>query len=116
MLRLTATYADIWNGYLPWADNHPPAIAPLRTAVDAACGLAGRDPATLARSVTIQIDYPGARPARDPGVRPLTGPPETVAAALVGFAAEGIDHLQVLLNPNTAAAIEAFAPALARLR
>jgi alkanesulfonate monooxygenase SsuD/methylene tetrahydromethanopterin reductase-like flavin-dependent oxidoreductase (luciferase family) len=116
MLRLTATYADVWNGYLPWTDNRPTAVAPIRAAVDAACGLVGRDPATLARSVAIQIDYPGARPSREPGARPLTGPPETIAAALRGFAAEGIDHLQVLLNPNTAATIEACALALARLR
>jgi alkanesulfonate monooxygenase SsuD/methylene tetrahydromethanopterin reductase-like flavin-dependent oxidoreductase (luciferase family) len=116
MLRLTATYADVWNGYLPWADNRPAAVAPLRAAVDAACGLAGRDPTTLGRSVTIQIDYPGARATREPGARPLTGPTQTIAAALRGFAAEGIDHLQVLLNPNTEAAIKAFAPVLIQLR
>jgi alkanesulfonate monooxygenase SsuD/methylene tetrahydromethanopterin reductase-like flavin-dependent oxidoreductase (luciferase family) len=116
LLSLTATYGDVWNGWLPWSDNHPSAIPPLRAAVDAACVLTGRDPATLARSVTVQIDYPGARPSRDPNARALTGPPEVVAAALRGFAGEGIDHLQVLLNPNTVAAITSFAPVLALLR
>jgi alkanesulfonate monooxygenase SsuD/methylene tetrahydromethanopterin reductase-like flavin-dependent oxidoreductase (luciferase family) len=116
LLRLAATYADTWNGWLSWSDNHPSAVAPLRAAVDAACGLVNRDPATLARSVTVQVDYAGARPARDADARPLAGPPEVIAEALRGFAQEGIDHLQVLLNPNTKATIEAFAPALAQSR
>ncbi|MEA2593736.1 MAG: hypothetical protein QOF01_205 [Thermomicrobiales bacterium] len=116
LLRLTATYADIWNGWLPWADNHHSAIPPLRTAVDEACHAAGRDPRTLARSVTIQIDFPGGQTNRDPGSHPLTGTPEELAEALRSFAREGIDHLQVLLNPNTPTAIDAFAPVLTLLR
>jgi hypothetical protein len=32
-----------------------------------------------------------------------------------GYAAAGIDHVQVLLAPNTLAGIEAFAPVLERL-
>jgi alkanesulfonate monooxygenase SsuD/methylene tetrahydromethanopterin reductase-like flavin-dependent oxidoreductase (luciferase family) len=112
LLRLTASYADMWNGWLPWADNRPPAIPSLRAAVDAACLAAGRDPVTLARSVTIQIDYPSGRPNHDPSSRPLVGTPEELAEVLRGFAREGIDHLQVLLNPNTPPTIKAFAPVL----
>lgn len=115
VLELAARYADIWNAWLSWADNSPAAIAPLRDVVDAACLETGRDPASLARSVSVQIDYPGARPNRDVAARPLTGDPDTLAAALRGFAREGIDHVQVVLNPNTLASIERFAPVLERL-
>lgn len=112
LLRLCVTYADLWHAWLPWQDNSPAVLAPLQAAVDGACRAAGRDPATLARSVTVQIDYPGGRPNRDPSSRPLTGTPEELAGALRGFARAGIDHLQVLLNPNTLASVEQFAPVL----
>ena len=115
LLRLTAEYADMWNAWLAWADSTPAAISPLREAVDAACHEARRGPATLSRSVSVQIDSPQARPNRDATARPLSGDPETLAEALHGFAREGIDHVQVVLNPNTLASIERFAPVLAML-
>jgi alkanesulfonate monooxygenase SsuD/methylene tetrahydromethanopterin reductase-like flavin-dependent oxidoreductase (luciferase family) len=112
VLRLAAAHADIWNAWLSWADNSPAAIPPLRDAVDAACRDVGRDPATLARSVSVQIDLPGAQPNRDPAARPLSGAPEDLAETLRGFAREGIDHVQLVLNPNTRASLEAIAPVL----
>jgi alkanesulfonate monooxygenase SsuD/methylene tetrahydromethanopterin reductase-like flavin-dependent oxidoreductase (luciferase family) len=113
LLHLVAKHAAIWNAWLSWEDNSPAAIPPLRTAVDAACRETGRDPATLARSVSVQVDLPGARPNRAATARPLTGEPEEIALALHGFAREGIDHIQLVLNPNTLASIELIAPALA---
>jgi alkanesulfonate monooxygenase SsuD/methylene tetrahydromethanopterin reductase-like flavin-dependent oxidoreductase (luciferase family) len=115
MLRLVVEPADIWNAWLPWRDNAPSAIPPLRAAVDAACEAAGRDPATLRRSVSVQIDYPDAEPNRDPESRPLSGTPEELAEAMRGFACEGIEHVQVVLNPNTLASYERFAPVLGLL-
>ena len=112
VLRLVAEYADVWNAWLAWRDNSAAAIPPLRHAVDAACHAAGRSPATLARSVSVQIDYPDAGANREAGARPLTGAPRVLAEALRGFAAEGIDDVQVVLNPNTVTSIERFAPVL----
>jgi len=115
VLELTASYADMWNAWLPWADNSPAAINPLREAVDTACLKVGRDPGSLARSVSVQIDYPGARPNRDLTARPLTGDPDTLAEAMRSFAREGIGHVQIVLNPNTLASIERFSPVLEML-
>jgi alkanesulfonate monooxygenase SsuD/methylene tetrahydromethanopterin reductase-like flavin-dependent oxidoreductase (luciferase family) len=115
VLSLAATYGDIWNAWLAWEDNTPAAMGRLRDAVDMACRDAGRDPKTLVRSVSVQIDFPDALPNRDPSARPLSGTPETLAAALCAFADEGIDHVQVVLNPNTLASIERFVPTLAIL-
>jgi alkanesulfonate monooxygenase SsuD/methylene tetrahydromethanopterin reductase-like flavin-dependent oxidoreductase (luciferase family) len=112
LLRLTARYADIWNAWLAWEDNSPAAIPALRDAVDTACLAEGRNPGTLARSVSVQIDFPDAEANRERGARPLTGSPEVLAESLRGFAREGIDHVQVVLNPNTMAAVERFAPVL----
>jgi alkanesulfonate monooxygenase SsuD/methylene tetrahydromethanopterin reductase-like flavin-dependent oxidoreductase (luciferase family) len=116
MLELAATYGDFWNAWLAWKDNTPASISHLRHAVDAACGDAGRDPTTLARSVSVQIDFPDALPNRDPSARPLAGSPDVLAEALRTFAWEGIDHVQVVLNPNTIASIERFVPSLAIFR
>jgi alkanesulfonate monooxygenase SsuD/methylene tetrahydromethanopterin reductase-like flavin-dependent oxidoreductase (luciferase family) len=115
MLRLAATYSDMWNAWLAWADNTPDAMPPLREAVDAVCEELGRDPATLARSVSVQIDFPDGQPNRDPGARPLMGTTEELAETLRGFAREGIDHIQVVFNPNTRASIARFAPVLSNL-
>ncbi|MFN8591685.1 MAG: LLM class flavin-dependent oxidoreductase [Thermomicrobiales bacterium] len=112
VLALAAEYADIWNAWLAWQDNSPTAIPALRAAVDGACEAAGRDPATLARSVSTQIDFPGGRQNRESGARPLTGAPDDLAAVLRGFAREGINDVQIVLNPNTLDAIERFVPTL----
>jgi alkanesulfonate monooxygenase SsuD/methylene tetrahydromethanopterin reductase-like flavin-dependent oxidoreductase (luciferase family) len=115
VLALASTYGDMWNAWLAWEDNTPAAMSHLRQAVDAACRAVGRDPTTLARSVSVQIDFPNALPNRDPSARPLVGPPDVLAEALRAFAREGIDHVQVVLNPNTIASIERFVPSLAIL-
>jgi alkanesulfonate monooxygenase SsuD/methylene tetrahydromethanopterin reductase-like flavin-dependent oxidoreductase (luciferase family) len=118
MLRLTAEYADYWNG---WSINHLEALTQARAAVDAACTVAGRDPATLQRTTTVLIDLPGAernpapewvRRYRSLFAAPVTGSTQEIAALLKGFAVEGVSHVQVWLEPNTMAGIDALAPVL----
>ena len=116
VLALTAQYADIWNAWLSWQANTPDAILATLAAVNAACAAVQRDPETLLRSVSVQIDYPDAVPNRAPDARPLTGSPQEIAAALHGFASVGIDHLQVVLNPNTAHSVDRFGLALEAFR
>ena len=120
MLELTARYAELWNGWFTWGSSWPDAVPPVREKVDAACNAIGRDPATLGRTAAILAVVPGV-PAKivstapDGGGRPLQGTPEEMAAALKGFADEGLSHLQVICAPNTAAGIAAFAPVLEAL-
>ncbi|MDI3340083.1 MAG: LLM class flavin-dependent oxidoreductase [Sphaerobacter sp.] len=111
MLRLAARYGDMWNGWLAFGRSQPDAIPPLRAAVDAACRAVGRDPATLARSVAVQVDYLG-RDQFPEGLAPLMGSPEELAEAFRAFAREGISHLQVVLRPTTLETIERLAPVL----
>ena len=115
MLRLTARYADAWNADF---GSTPESIGSLNEAVDAACRDVGRDPGTLARSASLQIDMPGHSKPGDHWVadtrvgRALSGSSEELAAALGAYAAAGISHVQVWLDPNTIAGVEAFAPVL----
>jgi alkanesulfonate monooxygenase SsuD/methylene tetrahydromethanopterin reductase-like flavin-dependent oxidoreductase (luciferase family) len=120
MLDLVARHADLWNAWLTWGRSWPDAIPPLRAKVDAACRAIGRDPATLGRTVAILAEVPGmaarvVSTAPTGGGEPLRGTPDEMAAALRGFAAEGIDHVQVICAPNTVAGIAGFATVLAAL-
>jgi len=120
MLRLAAQHADLWNAWLTWGRSWPDAILPLREPVDAACRSVGRDPATLGRTVALLVQVPD----RDARVtltsptgsgEPLSGSPAEIAAALRGFAREGIAHVQLIHAPNSAAGIAAMAPVLEEL-
>jgi alkanesulfonate monooxygenase SsuD/methylene tetrahydromethanopterin reductase-like flavin-dependent oxidoreductase (luciferase family) len=120
MLALLAQYGDLWNAYFTPTKNRPAGVAPLRDRVDAACRKAGRDPATLGRTVAVFVDMApgkGASPPLPPHwtFEPLTGPPERLAEELRAYAREGISHVQLWLEPNTRQSLEAFAPVLALL-
>jgi alkanesulfonate monooxygenase SsuD/methylene tetrahydromethanopterin reductase-like flavin-dependent oxidoreductase (luciferase family) len=119
MLRLVARYADLWNA---WSVNSVQAIPPLRDAVDAACHAIGRDPATLGRTVALLVDLPSHAPTagwlahfRSAFAPPASGSTAELTEQLRAYAAEGIAHVQVLLEPSTAAGVEAFAPVLEHL-
>jgi alkanesulfonate monooxygenase SsuD/methylene tetrahydromethanopterin reductase-like flavin-dependent oxidoreductase (luciferase family) len=118
MLRLTAKYADMWNA---WSVNQPASISPLRDAVDVACREVGRDPATLERTVSVMVDLPGwadhpqagwVRAFRTAVAPPADGSVEALANLFRTYAAEGINQVQVCVQPTTVAGVEAFAPVL----
>lgn len=115
MLRLMATYADGWNRD---RINDVDTLLRLEAQVDVACQAAGRDPATLTRTVGIQIDL--LNDQRDEKIPrqwirhpwPLTGPSEQLAEQIRVYTRAHVDHLIVWLDPVTPAAVEAFAPVL----
>jgi alkanesulfonate monooxygenase SsuD/methylene tetrahydromethanopterin reductase-like flavin-dependent oxidoreductase (luciferase family) len=119
MLSIAMPYVDAWNEWHDRFGNDPANIAQMRDAVDAACRAAGRDPAEVARTVTVYVrmtggmgrstSYADATPAHD-GTKP-----EDMAATLRGYAAEGISHVQLVIDPITAESIEECAPILAAL-
>jgi alkanesulfonate monooxygenase SsuD/methylene tetrahydromethanopterin reductase-like flavin-dependent oxidoreductase (luciferase family) len=115
MLRLTARYADAWNAD---RQNDVAAVQALNARVDDACRDVGRDPASLARIIGIQVDLLNAsREATQPrqfvmAPWPLTGTPEELAAHIRGFAEARVEHMMVWIDPVSIAGIEAFAPVL----
>jgi len=116
-LRLTAQYADIWNTTEARAAEH---LGPIQQAVDNACAKVGRNPATLARTAHVLIDLPGSEHSQIPpwarayrASRGLAGgTPEELAEGLKAFARAGISHVQLWLEPDTMAGIDAFQPVL----
>jgi alkanesulfonate monooxygenase SsuD/methylene tetrahydromethanopterin reductase-like flavin-dependent oxidoreductase (luciferase family) len=108
MLELTARYAEAWNTYYDDTGNAARGVPALRARVDAACAAVGRDPATLERTASVLLAYPGPVGPKL-AVEPLRGAPEELATALRAYADEGITHLQVQIEPHTPASLHAFA-------
>lgn len=111
MLHMTARYAESWNRWLVYGRSYPDQIPEARERMDAACRDENRDPASLERTASVQIDFKGTKDPQE-GKESLTGSPEEIAQTIRGFAAEGISHLQIMLRPNTPAAIEQLASVL----
>ena len=120
MLAITLPHVSAWNAWYRWFGNTVQGYRPMRDAVDAACRAAGRNPAEVARTVALLVAFPGATGRKSGDVSeedpdPIQGSPEAVAAALRSFAAEGVSHVQLVLDPITVESIEALQPVLAEL-
>jgi alkanesulfonate monooxygenase SsuD/methylene tetrahydromethanopterin reductase-like flavin-dependent oxidoreductase (luciferase family) len=111
MLRLTAEYADSWN--TAWLGDVS-ALAPARAALDAAIAEVGRDPATLAVTVGINVAFPELGPvppaANDPQTF-LHGSVEAIADGLRGYAEAGVGHLIAWIYPLTDESVRRVAAA-----
>ena len=117
MLEITAPHVDAWNAWFDAFGNRPAGIAPLRERVDAAARAAGREPAEIERTAAVLVRLPGGR-GRVQGetandvIPPVEGSPAEIAATLRAFAAEGIAHVQLVVDPITLASLDALAPVL----
>jgi alkanesulfonate monooxygenase SsuD/methylene tetrahydromethanopterin reductase-like flavin-dependent oxidoreductase (luciferase family) len=121
MLAITLPWVQAWNAWFNSFGNSVDGYRPLRDAVDAACRAVGRDPVEVERTLALLVAFPGAkgRPSGDltqPQVEPIAGNPDSLAATLRAFAAEGVGHVQLVLDPINAETIASLAPALAKLR
>jgi len=115
MLRITTPHVAAWNVWFSSYGNDPAALAPLQASVDEACHEVGRDPTTLERTAAVLVRLPdgvGRAGAMDP---PVEGTPAQMADALRVFAAAGIAHVMLILDPITIDSIEALGPVLERL-
>jgi probable F420-dependent oxidoreductase len=113
MLELTARHADAWN--LAWFGLPNERLARLRGELADACQRVGRDPATLAITVGVNVRFPDlAAPSEDGPA--LSGDADEVAAGLAAHAEAGADHLIAALDPNTFEALARFVEAVGRYR
>jgi alkanesulfonate monooxygenase SsuD/methylene tetrahydromethanopterin reductase-like flavin-dependent oxidoreductase (luciferase family) len=120
MLRITMPHVDAWNAWHAWYGNSVEGLPGVLEKVDTACAKVGRDPGEVVRTTTVLVQLAGGtgRASGDTDKRdtvPLQGSSEEIAAGLRAYAALGIRHLQLVLDPITAESIEALAPVLALL-
>jgi alkanesulfonate monooxygenase SsuD/methylene tetrahydromethanopterin reductase-like flavin-dependent oxidoreductase (luciferase family) len=120
MLGITLPHVQAWNAWFEWFDNSLDRYRELRDRIDAACRAAGRDPAEVERTAALFVAFPDALDRSmgdriDSPTPPLPSEPAPLAAALREFAAEGVGHVQLVLDPITAESIARLEPVLALL-
>jgi alkanesulfonate monooxygenase SsuD/methylene tetrahydromethanopterin reductase-like flavin-dependent oxidoreductase (luciferase family) len=119
MLAITAPHVDMWNEWHDKFGNRPENIAPLMGQVDEAARVAGRQPAEIARTVTVLVHLSGGKGRGSSYTNP-TPPqdgtkPDEMAEILRRYAAAGISHVQLVLDPITVESIAECAPILEAL-
>jgi probable F420-dependent oxidoreductase len=111
MLRLTARHADAWN--TAWYGGPDERLHESLAKIAAVMEAEGRDPATLARTVGMNVRDPelDAPEERDED-RSFSGSLDDLARTFDEYAALGIDHLIIDLVPLTDASLDRLARAL----
>jgi alkanesulfonate monooxygenase SsuD/methylene tetrahydromethanopterin reductase-like flavin-dependent oxidoreductase (luciferase family) len=112
MLELTARHADAWN--LAWFGLPDDRLARIRGELMDACARVGRDPATLAITVGINVKYGAAAEPGEGAPQPpnwLSGTPDVIATGLRAHADAGASHLIAVLEPTTTETVAEFAEA-----
>ena len=118
VLAATLPYVEAWNTWFDWYGNTPEGFTAKRSEIDAACERAGRDPGTLERSACVLVQLGGGAAERspEPGVVPLRGSGDEIAAGLDAMATAGADEVIVVCDPITEASILELGDVLAILR
>jgi alkanesulfonate monooxygenase SsuD/methylene tetrahydromethanopterin reductase-like flavin-dependent oxidoreductase (luciferase family) len=121
MLGITLPWVQTWNAWFSWFGNSVEGYRPMRDAVDAACRAAGREPAEVERTLALLVGFPGAKgrslgDLKEADMTPIPSDPATLASTLHAFEAEGVAHVQLVLDPINAETIAGLAPMLKELR
>ena len=110
MLRLTARYADAWN--TAWYGLPDELLCWRLAGLQAALEAEGRDPATLRRTVGMEVRDPDASdPGGDLG-EGFGGSVDELAWAIDAYERLGVDDLIVQLEPKTMRSLDRLAEAL----
>ncbi len=118
MLRITAPYVDMWNSWHVWFGNRAEGLRPLISELEEACIEVGRDSSEIEKTaaVYVQLSRGEGRVAGSedrPEAEPITG--GAIPESFGEFAKAGISHIQVVLDPIDAAAVEELARILGRV-
>jgi alkanesulfonate monooxygenase SsuD/methylene tetrahydromethanopterin reductase-like flavin-dependent oxidoreductase (luciferase family) len=110
MLRLTARYADAWN--TAWFGLPDDLLHRRLAELHAALEAEGRDPATLRRTIGMEVRDPAATdPGQDLG-EGFGGSVDELARAIDAHEQLGVDDLIVQLEPKTTRSLDRLAEAL----
>ena len=107
MLAATLPHVDAWNTWFADTGNTPEGFAEVNARVTEAAERAGRDPATLTRSVCVYVHFEGGAGERESGVEPAT--PDTLGEALRAYEQAGADEVILVADPITEASVRALA-------
>lgn len=121
MISIAGPYLAAWNIW--WSDfgNTPAGFRARKQSVDELLAQAGRRSGEVSATAAVLVQLPGGggRTMGDyPGgpIEPLRGTDRELADRLAEFAAAGVDHVQLVVDPITRGSLEALAPVLELLR
>jgi probable F420-dependent oxidoreductase len=118
MLRITAPHVDQWNSWFVWFENDPAGLTPLIRELEKACHETGRDPEEVAKTAAVYVQLArgegrvGGSKDR-PKSSPISGDSEEIARRLHEFSTVGVEHLQLVVDPIDARAVEELGEVLA---
>ena len=120
VLAATLPYVDLWNTWHAWFGNNPEGFVDLNATIDDAALAVGRNPSEVGRTAALywQFEGGGGRTQGDTErhtADPQAGSPDDLAAALRIYAAIGVDHVQLVLDPITIRSVELAGQALTLL-
>jgi alkanesulfonate monooxygenase SsuD/methylene tetrahydromethanopterin reductase-like flavin-dependent oxidoreductase (luciferase family) len=115
MLGIALPHVGAWNTWWDDYGNTAEGFAELNATITAAARDAGRDPDDILRSACALVVLDGAAGERPipPGIPPLEGPPERVAARLRELAEAGADEVILVVDPITERSVRALAEVVA---
>ncbi|MDQ2683369.1 MAG: LLM class flavin-dependent oxidoreductase [Chloroflexota bacterium] len=116
MLAATLPHLSVWNGWYAWTGNTAEGYRPLREEIDIAARNAGRAPEEIERTMAILLRFPEENGPVDPRATVIQGDVDVLARGVLELAAEGVSHIQVVLEPCTPQSVERFGRALERIR
>ena len=115
VLRIALPYADAWNVWYDLYGNTPEGFAEENARVSRLVRETGRRQSDVVRSATAFVTLEGRdrdRPhTRD--VRPLTGPPPTIANGLMDLAAAGAEEAILVVSPISERSIRTLGDVIA---
>ena len=114
MLGLTAEHADLWN--TAWFGTPDERLVGRIGAMSAGCVAAGREPSTLGITVGVTVKESDEAWGRPGAPAALHIEPVAIAAALDAYAALGVAHVQLDVQPATPGTFAVVLDALARHR
>lgn len=120
VLKATLPHVDMWNGWHAWFGNTLQGAAELVASIDAAVVRTGRRSESVELTLAVLVGAPGGsgREAGSPGRGssvPITGDQAVLAQRIAEFAAIGVGHVQLVVDPITTASIEWFGGVLQHL-
>ncbi|HXJ67149.1 MAG TPA: TIGR03619 family F420-dependent LLM class oxidoreductase [Actinomycetota bacterium] len=117
VLAATLPWVDAWNTWWDLYGNTAEGFAADSARVDAACTVAGRDPAEVERSacVLVVLDRAAGERRLDDGVTPLQGSPTAIASGLRDLHDAGAHEAILVADPITEASIRSLGAVLATL-
>lgn len=111
MLSATLPFVQMWNTWYGSYGNTPEGLAELVATIDDIAASVGVEQDSFQKTAAVLVEVPDIARGHDYRKRAgdppaIVGTPEVMASRLVDFADAGVSHIQLVVEPITAASVE----------